>query len=111
MTGAPLFCSVPETLHVQLHWRRGAPADPRLRRRAAEEVRAISWSLSEMQAMLADAHQRTGLAHAYLLPRLELKLPIFDMGARWRIVLTRLDTERIVIVDEDGRAVADVRLL
>jgi hypothetical protein len=102
---------VPETLHVELAWRRGAPADPRLRHRALEEVRAISWNLSELQAMLADAHQRTGLTHAYLLPSLELKLPIYDVGARWKVILSRLDTERIVLADEDGRPVADVRLV
>ena len=96
---------------MELAWRRGAPEDDVLRRRVLEEVRVIAWTLSEMQAMLHEAHQRTGLSHAYLAPRLELRLPIFDVGLRYRLVLMNLDEPRVGLFDEDGKRIADVRLL
>jgi hypothetical protein len=88
-----------------------APADPAQRRRVHDEVAAIAWTLSELQAMLHDAHQRIDFSHPYLSPRVELKLPIFDAGLRYRIVLSQLDEPAAHLLDEDGRRVADVRLL
>jgi len=87
------------------------PADANVRRRVHDEVLAIAWTISELQALVHEAHQRTGLAHAYLAPRLELRLPIFDAGLRYRIVLSQLDEPAAHILDEDGKRVADVRLL
>lgn len=98
------------TLMVDVRWRPGAPSDPAVRRRVAEEIRHVSWALSQMEAMLFDAHQAVGIAHAYLLPRLELRLPLYDLGLRYKLVYTCHEKIVITLVDEKGKRVADVRL-
>jgi hypothetical protein len=97
---------------LQIAWRRGmAPTEAFQRRRVHDEVLAIAWTISELQALVHDAHQRTDLSHAYLSPRLELRLPIFDAGLRYRIVLSQQDEPGVHLMDEDGKRVADVRLV
>lgn len=88
-----------------------APSLPSQRRRVHDEVTAIAWTISELQALVHEAHQRTDLAHAYLAPRLEMRLPIFDAGLRYKIVLSHADEPGVHLLDEDGKRVADVRIL
>jgi hypothetical protein len=45
------------------------------------------------------------------MPRIELKLPLYDLGRRYRLVFTYVEKSRISVMDEDGRKLADVRLL
>lgn len=99
------------TVHVHLAWRTGAIPDDALRARVGAEIQQLGWTLSQMETTLYDLHQSTGLSHAYLVPKLELRLPLYDLNKRLRIVLTYLDTSSIVLQDEDGRKLADVRLL
>lgn len=96
---------------VTLVWRSLAATDPVIRARVAEEVRSLAWTLSQMEALLHDAHRATGLEHAFLMPRIELKLPLYDVGRRYRIAFTFVERARIALLDEDGRKLADVRLL
>jgi hypothetical protein len=98
------------TLSVHLAWHNGAPSDPTVRRRIAEEISAISWTLSQMDQLLWDAHQAAGAEHGFLLPKLELRLPLYDLKLRYRLVHTWLDDSRIELVDEEGRKIADIRL-
>lgn len=95
---------------VDIRWRASAPSDAAVRRRVAEEIRHVSWALSQMEAMLFDAHQSVAVAHAYLLPRLELRLPLYDLGLRYKLVYTCHEKTLIALVDEKGKRVADVRL-
>lgn len=95
---------------VRLHWRPDAPTDLRLRTRLREECESIAWPLSQMEALLHDAHRSTGLEHPWLLPRIELRLPLYDMERRFRVVLTYIESTRISVVDEKGARVADVSL-
>jgi hypothetical protein len=97
--------------HVTLVWKSLVAVDPLIRTRVAEEVRGLAWTLSQMEALLHDAHRATALEHAFLMPRIELKLPLYDLGRRYRIVLTYMEKARIALMDEDGRKLADVRLL
>lgn len=101
---------MPQTMLVDVAWRSAAPADPTVRRRLVEEVHAIAWELTQIQALVADADQVTGLAHAFLVPRMELRLPLFDVGRRFRVLVQHLDRPLVTIVDEDGERVADVRM-
>lgn len=93
---------------IRLRWR--AKLDATLRARLTQEIEGAAYALNEMEALLFDAHRATGLHHAWLAPSVELRLPLFDLGRRFRIVLTRLEKTRIGLVDEDGRKVADVVL-
>lgn len=96
---------------MDVRWRREAPADEALRRRVAAELREVAWSLSQLQLLLHEAHQATGAQHAFLLPRMEARLPLFDLGVRYRIVLSNVNEPRLALVDEQGVCVADVRLV
>ena len=100
-----------QSLHLDLAWQSGAPADATVRRRVAEELRGIAWELTQLQALLHDAHQATGLAHAWLVPKMEVRLPLYDVGLRYRVVIQQVDRPRVVLLDEDGRRIADVRLV
>lgn len=93
---------------VRLRWR--SRLDDALRDRLTQEIEHAAYALNEMEALLYDAHRATGLTHAWLAPSMELRLPLFDMGRRFRITLTRLDRTRIGVLDEEGRRVADVLL-
>lgn len=95
---------------VHLRWRTDAPADPRLRGRLLEECELIAWPLSQMEALLHDAHQATALEHPWLLPRLELRVPLYDLQRRFRVVISYLEGSRITVVDEGGTSIADVSL-
>lgn len=96
---------------VVLAWRPHAPADATLRARVAEEVRQLAWTLSQMEALAHDAHRAAGHEHAFLMPRLELRLPLFDLGLRYRLVVSCMEKSHIALLDEEGRKVADVSLL
>lgn len=91
---------------VRLRWRARLPSE--LEERLRAEIEGAAHELSEMEALLYDAHRATGLTHAHFAPSIELRLPIFDLGRRFRIRLTRLDRTRIVLLDEDDRVAADV---
>lgn len=98
-------------LQVTLAWRSLAATDSRIRSRVTEEVRGLAWTLSQMEALLHDAHRAAGHEHAFLMPRIELKLPLYDVGRRYRLVLTYVERARISLVDEDDRKLADVTLV
>lgn len=97
-------------LQVLVTWRSLVVTDPQLRARLTEEVRQLAWTLSQMEALLHDAHRATACEHAFLMPRIEMRLPLYDLGKRFRIVLAHVDRARISLLDEDGRKVADVTL-
>lgn len=97
-------------VQANLTWSSLAAVDPRLRARLTEEVRGLAWTLSQMEALLDDAHRVAGHEEAFLMPRLELRLPLYDLKRRDRLVLTHLERVRIALVDEAGRKLADVTL-
>lgn len=105
---APVTHVLLPAVRVRTRWR--LKPDPALRERIETELQACAWALSEMEALLLDAHRSTALTHAWLAPCLEMRLPLFDMGRRFRIVMSRHDKTRIGIIDEDGRKVVDVTL-
>lgn len=42
------------------------------------------------------------------MPRIELRLPLYDARCRLRIVFTHIDVPRIHLADEAGKRLADV---
>lgn len=97
-------------VQVHLTWRSLAATCPKLRARVTEEMRQLAWTLSQMEALLHDAHRAAAMDQAWLMPRIELRLPLFDLGRRLRVVMTHLDRARIGLLDEEGRKLADVTL-
>lgn len=103
MPAAPTLC-------VHVSWRAHAPTDEKVRARIVEELRQASWTLNQLEALLFDAHHLTAGQHAWMLPRLELRLPLYDVGLRYRLVYQCLDKPRLALQDEKGRRIADVSL-
>lgn len=101
--------SVPK-LGIHLAWRDSAPVSEAVRERITREVHDVSWTLNQMETLVFDAHQLAGAHQAWLLPRLELKLPLYDVRRRYKLVCTCLDRCEWHIEDARGRRVADVRL-
>lgn len=93
---------------IRIRWRAEVPEA--LRDRIERELESASWCLSELEALLLDAHRVTGMTHAWLAPSFDVRLPLFDAGRRLRLAMTRLDTTRLALLDEDGHRLADVRL-
>lgn len=98
-----------ESVHVHVIWS-ARIAEP-LRARLAHELRQAAWALSETEALLRDAHRATDLSHAYMQPRIELRLPLYEAGRRFKIVFSRPDEMRIELFDERGARLACIKLL
>lgn len=97
-------------LDTRLRWTPAAPDDAALRRRVEAEVREVSWTLSQLQALLHEA-SLVASPHAYLLPRMEVRLPLYDAGVRYRIRIEHVEGPKVTVVDGDGARVADVVLI
>ncbi|HUR68564.1 MAG TPA: hypothetical protein VM370_04900 [Candidatus Thermoplasmatota archaeon] len=102
---------LPAPIQVRLQWRSGIGLEAPLRERVARELAGLSWELSQMEALLHDAMRVSGHERAYLMPRLELRLPLYDAGRRLRVVFSHIDAPRIHIADEEGKRMADVTLV
>lgn len=102
---------IPAPIQVRIAWRAGADAPPELRERIAVELHALAWELSQAEALLQDAMRVAGAERAYLMPRLELRLPIYDAKRRFRVVFSHVDTPLVHLADEAGKRLADVTLV
>ena len=102
---------LPAPIQVRLNWRAGAETSTPLRQRVSEELDSLAWELSQAEALLHDVVRVAGHERAYLMPRIELRLPLYDEHRRLRIVFSHVDAPRIHLVDEDGKRLADVVLL
>lgn len=94
-----------------MNWRTAADVSPTVRERVAHELHSLAWELSQSEALLHDIIRVAGHERAYLMPRIELRLPLYDEHRRLRIVFSHIDAPRIHLVDEDGKRLADVVLL
>ena len=102
---------LPAPIQVRLNWRPGAAVPADLRERVARELATLGWELNQGEALLQDADRLAGHERAYLMPRLELRLPLYDAQRRFRIVFSHIDAARIHLVDEEGKRLADVLVL
>jgi hypothetical protein len=101
---------VPAPIQVRLLWRPAASLPAETRERVANELHVLAWELTQSEALLADIVRVAGHERAYLMPRIELRLPLYDDGRRLRIVFSHIDASRIHVVDEEGKRLADVTL-
>lgn len=102
---------LPAPIQVRLNWRTTADLPALIRERVAQELHTLGWELSGSEALLHDIVRIAGHDRAYLMPRIELQLPLYDERRRLRIVFSHIDAPRIHLVDEDGKRLADVLLL
>lgn len=99
---------VPAPIQVRLNWRPGVAVPAEIRTHVANELLGLGWELTQGEALLQDAVRLAGHDRAWLMPRLELRLPLYDAQRRFRIVFSHIDAARIHLVDEEGKRLADV---
>ena len=102
---------LPAPIQVRVQWRPDANVAAPQRERVAQELSDLSWELSQAEALLTDVVRVAGHDRAYLMPRIELRLPLYDAGRRLRIVFSHIESARIHLVDEAGKRLADVTLV
>ena len=102
---------LPAPIQVRLNWRTGADLPAPLRERVSQELEALAWELSQTEALLHDVTGVAGHERAYLMPRIELRLPLYEEHRRLRVVFSHVDAPRIHLVDEQGKRLADVVLV
>lgn len=105
-----MLVQVPAPIQVKLQWRPAAAIPSETRERVARELHGLAWELTQSEALLADVVRVAGHERAYLMPRIELRLPLYDEKRRLRIVFSHIDAARIHLVDEEGKRLADVTL-
>lgn len=93
-----------------VEWLPGARVGPALRRKVERLLGSLTPVLSEFEADLDGASRRAACGYAWLLPRFELTLPLYEDQAVFRLRMTRLDEPEMLVVTRNGRAVARVRL-
>lgn len=99
------------TIQVRVRWRRAAKVRAPQRARAAQELSDLAWELSQAEALLADAVRVAGHQRAYLMPRIELRLPLYHARRRLRVVFSHIESTRIELVSEAGKTLADVTIV
>lgn len=101
---------LPAPIQVRIDWRAGITLPAELRERVATELAGLAWELSQAEALLDDVVRVAGHERAYLMPRIELRLPLYEERRRLRILFSQVDAPRIHLVDEEGKRLADVQL-
>ena len=101
---------LPAPIQVRVEWRVGYELPPETRERVAREIDGLAWELTQTEALLTDAMRVAGDARAYLMPRIELRLPVYEAGRRLRIIFSHVDAARIHLVDEAGKRMAEITL-
>lgn len=99
---------VPAPLRAVVTWRPGVTLAPALRERVTRELEDLSWEISQAEALLHDAVRVAGHDRAWLMPRIELRLPLFEENRRFRLLFSHVEKARILLVDEDAKRLADV---
>jgi len=102
---------IPAPIQVRVEWRADASVTAPERARVMQELADLAWELSQSEALLTDVMRVAGHDRAYLMPRIELRLPLYDAGRRFRIVFSHVEMARIHLVDEAGKQLADVTLV
>ena len=102
---------LPAPIQVRVTWRSGVDLPIETRERVGRELHGIAWELSQAEALLHDCMRVASDDRAFLMPRIELRLPLYEAGRRLRIVLSHIDAARIHLLDEEGKRLADVVLV
>lgn len=101
---------LPAPIQVRVQWRAAAEVPLAIRKRVDRELATLAWELSQAEALLHDAARLASGPRAFLMPRIELRLPLYEERRRLRIVFTHVEKPEIAIADEAGKRLADIRL-
>ena len=97
-------------LEVTVDWWANADVSDRVRRKVNRLVKSLGPVLNEYEASLFDMTNLASNGLDYLMPKIELNLPLYEEKVAFRIRMIRLDATQIFIETKKGDAVAEVFL-
>lgn len=97
-------------LEVTVEWWANADVPERVRRKATRLLKSMAPVLNEYEAHLYDMANLASNGLDYLMPKIELNLPLYEERTAFRIRMVRLDATQIFLETKRGDAVAEVYL-
>ena len=82
----------------------------RVRRKVERMLQACAPQINEFEAHLYDMHVRASNGLDWLMPKIELTVPVYEEGMVFRLRLLRLEETQMVLETRKGEAVAEVVL-
>ena len=99
-----------EALVVRVDWWPSARVPARVRRKLDALLQGIAPQLNEVEACLHDLQRHASHGLEWLIPKIELNLPLYEERAAFRLRLVRLDETRMLLETRAGDVVGEVFL-
>lgn len=97
-------------LVLTVDWWSGEKVPLRVRRKVDRLLADLAPQLNEMEAHLYDLHVLASNGLDWLMPKIELTVPLYEDGMVFRLRLMRLEETQMVLETRKGEAVAEVVL-
>lgn len=99
------------SIEARVVWEKGARVAPEVRAEVERLVSDLAPALSEIEADADTLGKRASCGLEWLLPRIELTLPLYERGVVFRLRITRDEATDAAILTRSGSRVATVRIL
>lgn len=93
---------------VTVDWWEGSRVPRKLRTKVADLVQALAPQINEFEACLHELERLASNGHEFLMPKIELTIPVYEEGAVFRLRMVRLDTTQMILETRKGEAVGEV---
>lgn len=97
-------------VEVTVEWWANADVPERVRRKVTRLLKSLGPVLNEYEAQLYDMTNLASNGLDYLMPKIELNLPLYEDRVAFRVRMVRLDATQIFLETKRGDAVAEVHL-
>lgn len=101
---------MPCTLPVSVEWWGPVEVPDRIKRKVTRIVESMGTVLSEYEASLYDMTNRAANGLEFLMPRIELTLPLYEEGLTYKIRMLRIGSTQIFIETPQGDALGEIFL-
>lgn len=99
------------SVEARIAWRPQARVPPEVRRELERLVADLAPVLSEVETDVDTLSRRASCGLEWLLPHIELTLPLYERGRVYRLRFFRDDATDIALVTRSGARVATIRLV
>lgn len=97
-------------LALSVDWWSADKVPLRVQRKVDRLLQEIAPQLNEFEALLYDMHAKASNGLDWLMPKIELTIPVYEDGMVFRLRLLRLDETQMILETRKGEAVAEVVL-
>ena len=97
-------------LELTINWWTNADVTDRVKRKVTKLVKTLAPVLNEYEAALFDMSNLASNGLDYLMPKIELNVPVYEEKTAFRIRMMRLDATQIFLETKKGDAVAEIFL-